>query len=78
MDTSGRARWHRRLHIVCAAAALLAAGCTTPNLQYLPADPSYARERHPVSVDNYFGWFANAFFPGYKFIPFLFKLLAGN
>ncbi len=52
MDTSGRARWHRRLHIVCAAAALLAAGCTTPNLQYLPADPSYARERHPVSVEN--------------------------
>ncbi len=52
MDTSGRARWHRRLHIVCAAAALLAAGCTTPNIHFLPADPSDARERHPVSVEN--------------------------
>ncbi len=52
MDTSGRARWHRRLPIVCTAAALLAAGCTTPNMQFLPADPTYVSERHPVSVEN--------------------------
>lgn len=52
MDDSGRGRWRHRWYLACAGAALLAAGCTTPDMQFLPADSSDARQHYPVLVEN--------------------------